>query len=66
MDVGKLYDLIFKCPFQDEQPNCPFHDIRSLPILEGLDIINKTPFDERMDLYTKHKECLFYLEHRKK
>ena len=55
---NSVYCLIFKCPKDKENENCPLSEIRKLPIDEGLEKINEFKFRELMDIYKYHKVCI--------
>ncbi len=54
MDTGKLYGLIFGCPFGDCADDCPFNQIRKLPPNERIDYIEKLSPSERTRLVELH------------
>jgi hypothetical protein len=53
-----IYGLIIKCPFNEEDPICPFRNIREMNIKERINYI-KINIHESCDLYEKHINCSF-------
>jgi hypothetical protein len=54
MDTGKLYGLIFGCPFGDCMDDCPLKQIRKFPIEKRLDYIEALSVPEKEKLVELH------------
>ena len=54
MDTGKLYGLIFGCPFGDCMDDCPIKQIRELSIEKRLDYIENLSISEKEKLVELH------------
>ncbi|MBL4939152.1 MAG: hypothetical protein JKY16_02550 [Lutibacter sp.] len=57
------YGLIFRCPFKFALPECPLTEIRKLPTIERIALLENMSTKEMMDIQEQHKK---YLEIRKK
>ncbi len=51
------YGLIFSCPFEFALPKCPFTEIRKLPIIERIALLDNMSTKQLMDLEEQHKKC---------
>jgi len=54
----RFYGLIFECPFEENDKNCPFHEIRKQPIEERLRIIHESSSLTLSDLERRHVNCI--------
>lgn len=50
--------LIFNCPFNEEEYDCPFSEIRKKPIMERLKCFNSLNITESNKMLIKHSNCL--------
>jgi hypothetical protein len=50
--------LIFKCPFEDEEFDCPFAIIRQWKKKERIEMLQRLSEDERHIMYLHHSRCL--------
>lgn len=56
------YGLLFGCPLESEESDCPLSEFRKLPIKERINVLNKKTPKELMGLEQHHKECLHVRE----
>jgi hypothetical protein len=50
--------LIFKCPFEDEECDCPFLDLRKLENNKKIEELQSLSEKERGKKYAHHMRCL--------
>ena len=53
-----LYGLLFDCPFGQELPGCPFHEIRQLPFEKRYDLAQEMSEQEIDRWLAQHRKCL--------
>jgi len=56
------YGLLFGCPFEEEDSNCPLDELRKLPIDKRLKNFNELSNIELTGLEEHHKNCLLRKE----
>lgn len=56
--------LVFECPFQSELENCPFSFTLQLDIKDRIDLYNKYPNEEFINMLCKHIQCFTERESR--
>jgi hypothetical protein len=52
-----IYGLIFKCPFQVEDKQCPFWSIRQKEIRAKIEFVNEMNEEQIIKLYDEHLKC---------
>ena len=52
------YGLLFGCPFQDEDRDCPLNKLRKLSIEDRMENIKNMSIKELKELEEHHKHCL--------
>jgi len=50
--------FLFGCAFYENNPDCPFIELRKLAIEERVQLLKKITFQENNYLESTHKECL--------
>ncbi|MBN2521578.1 MAG: hypothetical protein JXB17_13785 [Bacteroidales bacterium] len=60
-----IYGLIFGCPFDVENENCPFKKIRQMPLEERVNLIGEMDQLDICNLIETHSKCLYFRENRK-
>ena len=60
-----IYGLIFGCPFNVENDNCPLKQIRQLPLEERVNLIGEMSQLDICDLVEAHSRCLYFRENKK-
>jgi hypothetical protein len=56
--ISDYYGLIFYCPMGSERDGCVFGNVRQLSIKERLAYFDVLTEPEKMNLITKHQQCL--------
>lgn len=54
----RVYGLVFNCPLDENNLQCPFYDIRQLPVRERLKMIEELPLDDLFHMASKHFTCI--------
>lgn len=49
--------LVFGCPYQKEQIDCPYCSIRAMEPEDRIDFYIKMEVEKKKDLIKKHKKC---------
>lgn len=59
LNVARLamHGRILRCPFEDNPKDCPFYEIRLLPIPKRIDWLDSKSNDEVVGLYKSHAQC---------
>jgi len=58
-----LNGLLFGCPLNEHITECPIASIWAEPLIARVNNMKRRSKLEKIDLYTRHKECLFKREH---
>ncbi|MFK5959580.1 MAG: hypothetical protein QM495_12025 [Lutibacter sp.] len=51
------YQFLFGCPFLEKNKNCPFAELRKLPIEERVNYLKEMTFQQIFNLEYTHKHC---------
>lgn len=57
-DESILYGLLYDCPFGEELPDCPLHEIREFPFEERYEIVQRMTTDEIENWLAHHRQCI--------
>lgn len=54
----RVKSLTVDCPNQNALPDCPLNDLRSLPLAERLETVDKMPAEQLEEIIRYHLKCL--------
>lgn len=57
-DIKRMKELAHKCPMDDEDPDCPFIDMRCMPLRVRMQIIDNMDSTEIKRIACFHVACL--------